>query len=371
MGRSKKDRNRHKGAIGKFVVWDEIDGYQAAIAGGKTMSVMYQKLRNLGVPHSTALAAAEGRDMSEGLIPVDKVPLKETAMAKELAATFGLPAESIVNLIKHQIIAVPNNQQPASDAELALVLSVMRKYQLDPMTKQMHAWRDNRGKLAIMVGFDGWVDYAMKQPGYIKVSYQYGPMVKSPDGKGKECWAWVQATVHDSRRGEIEMAPTFLDEWYMPGGNYPGPWQKQTRHKLRIKAFSLAVREAYGLGGVDVGDLDDRDYYRPAVTVDDTVDRMADELLSMSKGADLVPEPAQDDHEDGFIPADYDDIDDGNPSPSSDQDAPSAAEDVVTPCGSRGCSSGATHECKDCGTWYCWDHMGKGGLCRICDDGGE
>ncbi len=194
--------------------------------------------------------------------------LSDTALAQQLGETYGMPAQSIANLIRAQIIAVPQDAPPATPAELAVVMSVMRQYGLNPMLKQIHAWRDNKGRLAVMVGYDGWQDYARRQPTYQFVSYKFGPIVDTPDKKGCKCWEWVQPIIHDEKYGQVEMVPVYLEEWYVKQrGNYPEPWQKQTKHRLHLKAFTSAIREFYGIGGVlDEVDRDVLEAQRPDPT---------------------------------------------------------------------------------------------------------
>jgi len=208
--------------------------------------------------------------------------LSDTALAQQLGETYGMPAQSIANLIRAQIIAVPQDAPPATPAELAVVMSVMRQYGLNPMLKQIHAWRDNKGRLAVMVGYDGWQDYARRQPTYQFVSYKFGPIVDTPDKKGCKCWEWVQPIIHDEKYGQVEMVPVYLEEWYVKQrGNYPEPWQKQTKHRLHLKAFTSAIREFYGIGGVlDEVDRDvmSNEYHRTEFATEDAAKEMAGEM---------------------------------------------------------------------------------------------
>jgi hypothetical protein len=134
---------------------------------------------------------------------------------------------------------------------MALLMLAIHKYDLDPNLRQIHAFR-HRGKLQIMVGVDGWIAFANRQSGYQGVTYEYSEtMVDTADKKGKKCWEWVKASIHSEGRVPTEVI-CFLDEWYQDQkGNYPGPWQAMTRHRLRQKAFTQAVREHYGFSVYD------------------------------------------------------------------------------------------------------------------------
>jgi len=300
--------------------------------------------------------------------------LHETPMAMELATEFGLNSKQVINVLRTSIIKVPKDSPEPTAAELLVVMSVMQQLHLNPMMKQLHAWRDKRGDMAVMVGYDGWVKFAKDNPTYRKVSFKYGPRVSSPDGKGKEAYEWVQATVHDSVFEEMEMPPTYLTEWYQPSGQYPGPWQKQTSHKICLIAFRQAIRTAYGISGVGIGDIEDM----PAAPVDlESATGRTLNKLSESMRVDEDPY-TKEEHEE--IRRKYAEVVAPWPEsevsddvvveiPQEDEGAQEPQKADFVPCGTAGCPIKATVTCKSCKVSYCKVHAGKGGLCKICEGG--
>ena len=293
--------------------------------------------------------------------------LTESQMALKLSEEYLMPAQAIVNLIRTQIIAIPKGQPPATGAEFAVVMTLMLQLGANPILKELHAWRDRDGKLITMAGYDLWVKIARRQPTYRGVSYRFGPMVDSPDKKGARCWEWVQPIVHDSVAGPMEMTPVFLEEWYVKQRyDAPGPWQKQPRHRLHLKAFTSAIREVYGLGGVV--DEVDRDimhdqYRRAEYTTAERVESMASTLpetpaemcnrLSYTKQFNVSDEPNPD-------------------QPTSDAPEPEPLPTIDAPCGFKGCSGMAVSRCGECGEWVCADHLGANGFsCKKHEEGSD
>jgi len=317
--------------------------------------------------------------------------LHESEMCVQLGDDFGLTGKQVINVLRNSIIKVPKNEPPATAAELVVVLSVMKEYSLNPMMKHLHAWRDNRGDLAVMLGFDGWVLLANKIPTFSGVSYECGELLPSPDGKGKKCWECVTATVHDSVRGIFTMAPTLLEEWYQPASRYPGPWQKMTKHKLRLKAYSLAIREMYGVGGIEVGDLDDM----PQRAIDPGTATAA-KLKGMSvmnaqpgSQADFMAQEPKEPKEsmvrmggtgngsktDPLIGTfhDADATIRDSEAPSTDEDPapvtePTEADDEdFIPCNVGGCPTPATETCSVCEAPFCPNHLNDSKECGVCE----
>jgi len=267
-------------------------------------------------------------------LTVDESPsghLHETPMVIELGEDFGLEPKQIVKVLR-SIVKVPRGAPPATAAELIIVLSVMRQYKMNPMMKQLHAWRDGQGELALMPGYDFWTQKALEQPGYKGASYRFGPEVPSPDGKGQTAWEWVEVTIHDHHRGDIVMFPVYLKEWYKKQGNYPGPWQKQTKHKMHVLPFRLAIREYAGIG-LDVRDPGDFDQ-APADPAAATAGKLAD----MAAGA--VYEDAEATVED--------------------------AEPPEVPCGAGGCGKAGLSACGVCNAYFCEDHLNDSNECAVC-----
>ncbi len=292
--------------------------------------------------------------------------LHESEMCVQLGDDFGLTGKQVINVLRNSIIKVPKNEPPATAAELVVVLSVMKEYSLNPMMKHLHAWRDNRGDLAVMLGFDGWVLLANKIPTFSGVSYECGELLPSPDGKGKKCWECVTATVHDSVRGNFTMAPTYLEEWYQPASRYPGPWQKMTKHKLRLKAYSLAIREMYGVGGIEVGDLDDM----PQRAIDPGTATAA-KLAEMSSIRPAEANDFDNSRVDRYEQADATIMD--PEAPSTDEDPapvtePTEADDEdFIPCNVGGCPTPATETCSVCEAPFCPNHLNDSKECGVCE----
>lgn len=186
-------------------------------------------------------------------------------VSTELANRFGSSEAELFNTIATNIINVKSGEPPVTRAEIFAVMTVMNRYNLDPWVKQVHAFR-HQGKLNVMVGYDGWVALANRHPDFRGVTYVYSENeVKSPDGKA-ESWQWIEATCHREGRHPTTIVCKFR-EWYVPATRGDGPWQKQPSHRHRQKAYTMAVREAYGIGLMDDADYEQLQYASNTATV--------------------------------------------------------------------------------------------------------
>ncbi len=301
--------------------------------------------------------------------------LSESGMAQECSRWLGAPAQSIINLLRDQIIAVPMGKEKASGAETALVLSVMNQYKLDPFARMVSAWRDWTGKLCIQVEQNGWTKMAKSQPGYLRASWEYGPIVASPNGKGKDCYEWVGCTIHDSILGDITAPRVWLDEEFV--GSKPNKklsnWEIMPKRRLPQRAYNNALRFAYGFSVYDSFDhelMDDRPVQEAAT---DATQSAMDNLTAAVAGETVEAEFETVDEQPGE-PSDeatqepegeWPPTDTGTATTPSDGDpGPPVKESMF--CSVAGCQKHGSLRCGVCGERFCSVHIGDNGMCKIC-----
>jgi hypothetical protein len=181
----------------------------------------------------------------------------------------------------------------------------------------------------------------------------------------------VQATVHTTDRGDIELPPLYLDEWRKDYGQ----WLEMPRHKMHVISYRMSIREVYGIS-IDVRDPDDvRDEYRKAEfrTVE-KVESMAAKMdgkftMPLTVVDDTTPNPEQ-------PTSDAPEMDD-EPAAVDESDmipppTPFKVRPIIdAPCGFKGCSSMAVARCGECGEWVCAEHLGANGFSCVKHEGGN
>jgi len=185
--------------------------------------------------------------------PTQQAP--RSMLVEELANRWGIDAGRMFELVSKTMISKRREDGPASKEEVAMVMHVMRQYDLDPILKQLHAFISD-GRLQIMLGYDGWVKEVNKARagGCLGISLRDSEaMVKVP-GTTHECPAWVEATL--TWATALGRVPTvykaMFSEWFVPNQN----WKARPYHRLRMKAYCQAAREGLGIGLADEVDRD-------------------------------------------------------------------------------------------------------------------
>ena len=211
----------------------------------------------------------EGRDIPLEGVAAPAVVEKEgsgrgeTRMLTDvLAEQYHIKPVDLYNIVAKNIIHVGPGESLPSTAEVYHVMTTMARYDLDPWMKQIHAFR-HKGKLQVMMGYDGWVQKANQYPGYVGTKYKYSEdEVDVPGVHGKKCWKWVECTVYSKERTPT-VVRAYFDEWYVPNGN----WKQYTRNRLRQKAFTMAVREHCGIAMWDEADREQFQYHETSAEI--------------------------------------------------------------------------------------------------------
>ena len=171
------------------------------------------------------------------------------------------------------------------------------------------------------------------------------------------------------------MVPVYLEEWYVrQRKDKPEPWQSQTKHRLHLKAFTSAIREVYGLGGVS--DEVDRDVleaqrpdptYHTAVKVESMAAKMDGKFtmpLTVVEDAEPNPEQPTSDAPEMKIYDEFANVEADGITPVKDPII------IDAPCGFKGCSGMAVARCGECGDWVCAGHLGANGFSCKKHEGG-
>ena len=156
-----------------------------------------------------------------------------------LADNVGTTPEEIKSVLSGMIIsAKAQHGAVATDAELTVVSGICAQYDLNPLTREAHAFISG-GKLSVVIGIDGWLRIANRQPNFNGIEYDY-------EFDGKELLS-VTTKIHVKGRDFPVCVTEWMDECYQPKSP---AWQKFKKRMLRNKSTGQAIRVAFGISEV-------------------------------------------------------------------------------------------------------------------------
>ncbi len=180
---------------------------------------------------------------------LQQVTPKKSLLAK-MADRFSMEPAMFADTIKATVM--PGGK--ATNEQLAAFLMVAEQYQLNPITREIHAFPGRGGGITPVVGIDGFLNLAQRRPEFDGMSFEFGT---SEDGKLESC----TCTIWRKDRSHPIIITEYLEECFRA----TEPWKQHTRRMLRHKAAKEGIRYAFGFSGIS--DEDDAHFIYENATI--------------------------------------------------------------------------------------------------------
>lgn len=155
-------------------------------------------------------------------------------LANQLAERFGLVADpELLSTLKATAF---KSKEPVSDAQMTALLIIATQYGLNPWTKELYAYPDERKGIVPVVGVDGWIRIVNEHP-------QFDGCEFSEDVEAGA----MTCTIYRKDRSR----PTVVTEYFSECSRKTDPWSNMPRRMMRHKAFIQCARLAFGFALYD------------------------------------------------------------------------------------------------------------------------
>jgi phage recombination protein Bet len=207
---------------------------------------------------------------------VEQLPAKKSLLTT-MASKYNMDPDVFKNTIKATVM--PNN---ATNEQMAAFLLVANQYDLNPVTKEIHAFPARGGGVTPVVGIDGWINLAQRRPEFDGMQFEFD---KDETGAVESC----TCRVYRKDRGRPIVITEYMDECKRP----TDPWRSHPRRMLRHKAAIQAIRYAFGFSGIK--DEDDAEViYANATIVDAKPSSTTDSIMAKARSLTSTSEPIDD-----------------------------------------------------------------------------
>lgn len=131
----------------------------------------------------------------------------------------------------------------ANDAEFAALIVVANEYKLNPLLKEIFAFKAKGGGIIPYVSVDGWIRIINEHPQFDGIDFND---IVAPDGEVEaiECVIWRK-----DRSRPIKIVE-YMDECRRDSE----PWRKSPKRFLRHRSLMQAGRVAFGFSGIGADD---------------------------------------------------------------------------------------------------------------------
>lgn len=187
------------------------------------------------------------------------------SMLKErIAQRYGIPSNELYALVRATAFKQKGKDATiATDEQITALFAVADRYGLDIFTKELFAFPDNGGIIAV-VSVDGWSRIINEHPSFDGIEFNYSTELEAGlEGLLKPVPEWIECVIYRRDRTKPIIVREYAIECYRPPFSAPskyengkpyvvtGPWQSHPRRMLRHKAEIQCARLAFGFAGLN------------------------------------------------------------------------------------------------------------------------
>jgi hypothetical protein len=172
------------------------------------------------------------------LKPLLDKPVGHVQSIRNTAAQFlGVPPERVCDILRN-VWTVSQGQPPLTDAEMFLGMSMIARFGLDPVGKEVYVTRTKRG-LCCIIGIDGWIKILDRTEGYDGFEQD-----EEFDEAGN--LVCIETRIYSTKRSRPAKYRAYMREYSKVSGNVAG---LIPMHMLGIFSLHHAARRFTPVGG--------------------------------------------------------------------------------------------------------------------------
>jgi phage recombination protein Bet len=201
---------------------------------------------------------------------------KRGGLVSRMATKMGIEPTTFLTTLKQTAFRQRGvNGAPAvevTNEQMAMLLHIAEKYDLDPFVKQLYAF-PSEGGIVPIVPIDGWIEMINRHPQFKWMEIEIAPEGTDPDDY------WTECIIMRKDRDK----PTRIREWLKECYRDTKPWNEMPKRMVRHKAIIQCGRVAFGFSGVFDPDEGDR--------IIDNGQTLDPQLAPQTKGKPVTREP--------------------------------------------------------------------------------
>lgn len=158
---------------------------------------------------------------------------KPARLVERFADRYGIEPNRMMATLRATVIRPDKNGTEATNEQIASFLVVANQHDLNPFTKEIHAFLGRQGSIVCVVGLDGWAKKVNEHP-------QFDGMEFEQDDEKCTCKMYRKDRSH----------PVIVTEYHKECFRPTEPWQSHPKRMLRHKALIQCARIAFSFAGI-------------------------------------------------------------------------------------------------------------------------
>ncbi len=164
---------------------------------------------------------------------------RRRSVEESVAAKLGVNTDKLCDLLRN-VWHTSKGQPELTKQEMFNGMSLIARFDLDPISREVYVTRDKTGRLLTIVGIDGWIKILNRTPHYDGFDVELGW------NEDETKLLWAETRIYSKERSHPVVYRGFMQEYMKMAGNVA---QKAPWHMLRIFSLRHAARLFTPLGG--------------------------------------------------------------------------------------------------------------------------
>ncbi len=164
---------------------------------------------------------------------------RRKGIVRSVGALLGVEADKVCEMLRN-VWTTSEGKSPLTNQEMFTGMSLIARYELDPIAREVYVTRDGNGRLLTIIGIDGWIKILDRTDHYDGFDQELGGTDPSKHIE------WVETRIFSKTRKHPTVYRAFASEYQKLGGYMA---KKIPSHMLRLFSLRHAARLFTPIGG--------------------------------------------------------------------------------------------------------------------------
>jgi phage recombination protein Bet len=158
-----------------------------------------------------------------------------------IAQRYGVEQTQMLKTLKDTAF---RSSKDVSNEQMVALLVVAEQYKLNPFTKELFAFPDERAGIVPVVSIDGWTRIMQEHPEFDGYDVRWSD--EFVEWESKQVPTWCEIVMYRKDRGH----QIVHREWFDEVRRMTAPWKSHPRRMLEHKTVIQTARRTFGFAGI-------------------------------------------------------------------------------------------------------------------------
>ena len=191
---------------------------------------------------------------TQNTTPSTKQPTSAETLVGRMASSLNVDAKKLWATLQTSCFRPGKDGAAFSQEQVMLVLIIAEQLGLNPLKREIYAFRNPDGSVVPLLSIDGWKQIMLRNKNFNGFRIDYSDTTVELQGALNPVPEWAECTIYVKDRDYPTTERVYAREVYMPRSPV---WQKSPATMLHHRALIRAIRFTFPVSGVGEAEEDD------------------------------------------------------------------------------------------------------------------